>query len=113
MREAAALRLRRTRAPYTRLVAPLQAGLRLERFGLVVRAQRFDDVLDLAVHDRGQVVLGQADPVIGDAINKNKDEPIFQVPQLGIVAEWEKAVPELSASISEIKKIKRIKANRD
>jgi electron transfer flavoprotein alpha subunit len=37
------------------------------------------------------------------AINKNKDEPIFQVADYGVVMEWEKAIPDL---IAEIKKVK-------
>src|SRR4051794_9491851 len=40
----------------------------LEPLGLVVGAQRLDDVEEVAVHDRWQVVLGQADPVVGDAV---------------------------------------------
>jgi electron transfer flavoprotein alpha subunit len=38
------------------------------------------------------------------AINKNKDEPIFQVADYGVVMEWEKAIPELVAEIEKLKK---------
>ncbi|MGE0870499.1 MAG: electron transfer flavoprotein subunit alpha/FixB family protein [Kofleriaceae bacterium] len=37
------------------------------------------------------------------AINQNKEEPIFQVADYGLVAKWETAIPEL---ITEIKKLK-------
>ncbi|MGE0548906.1 MAG: electron transfer flavoprotein subunit alpha/FixB family protein [Kofleriaceae bacterium] len=37
------------------------------------------------------------------AINQNKEEPIFQVADYGLVAKWETAIPEL---IAEIKKLK-------
>jgi electron transfer flavoprotein alpha subunit len=37
------------------------------------------------------------------AINKNKDEPIFQVADYGVVAEWEKAIPQLINEIKELK----------
>jgi electron transfer flavoprotein alpha subunit len=38
------------------------------------------------------------------AINKNKDEPIFQVADYGVVMEWEKAIPELIGEIEKLKK---------
>ena len=46
--------------------------LRLHRFaqllGLEVGDERVDDCVEVAVHDLGEVVHGQADAVIGDAV---------------------------------------------
>jgi len=40
----------------------------LQRLGLEVGAQAVDDVLQIAVEDAGQVVLGQPDAVVGQAV---------------------------------------------
>src|SRR5438876_12322734 len=50
----------------------LRASLRLHRLpqllGLEMRDQRLDDHVEVSVHDVGQVVHGQADAVVGDAV---------------------------------------------
>src|SRR4029077_2608368 len=49
------------------LVALLGVGL-LELFGLVIRGERFENGVELSIHNEIQLMERQADAVIGDAV---------------------------------------------
>src|SRR5688572_15395457 len=55
-------------AAATATIASHSRTLGLERVGLIVGAQGLDDVAEVAVHHRREVVAGEADAVIGDAV---------------------------------------------
>src|SRR5579862_7361944 len=67
-------------------------GAVLEGLGLEVRAQALDDVLDVTVHDARQVVLREADAVIGDAVLRE----VVGADLLGAVARADLRAPRLA-----------------